>query len=75
MDKQSDVSWEVSTPRSPIPLVRFENAEASAVHTLHSGLNPGDARGGSLIDRGVPVAPPFVGSFCRSIGVQSTTQP
>ncbi len=30
---------------------------------------------GVLISSGVQTTPPFVGTFCRSVGVQSTAQP
>ncbi len=44
---------------------------------LPSGFNPGEAtigrRGMSMIGRGVPIAPPFGGQFCRLVGAQSTT--
>ncbi len=48
-----DVSWVVSTPRSPVPplrlnpslLARFESAGASDLHTLSSSFNLGDAMG------------------------------
>ncbi len=55
--------------------VRFESAGTSALHTLPFGFNPGDARDRGFIGRGVLIAPPFIGQFCRSMGAQSTTQP
>ncbi len=69
-ENHGDVSWVVSTPRSPAPAplhllalqlkakpVLFESAEASALHTpTPFGFNPGDARDRGLIefDRRVP---------------------
>ncbi len=55
--------------------VRFESAEASVLHTLSFGLNPGDARDRGFIGRGMLITPPFIGQFCRSVDAQSTTQP
>ncbi len=49
-------------------LARLESAGAPALHTLFFSFNPGDARDGILIGRGVLIIPPFVGA-------QSTTQP
>ncbi len=75
MENHSDVSWVVSTPRSPVMAfigfaaqakpVWFESAGASAlhIHTLPFGFNPGD---GCLTGRGVLITPPFVGPFCSN---------
>ncbi len=83
-----DVSWVVTTPRSPViaslHLLALQLKPSLPgliaperplfTHTLPVGFNPGDATG-SLIGRGVLVTPPFVGPFCRRVGTQSTTQP
>ncbi len=58
-EKHGDVSWVVSTPRSPSPSaaafigfaaqakpVRFGSAGTSPLHTLPFGFNQGDAGGG-----------------------------
>ncbi len=55
--------------------VQAKHRSVRSSYTLHLSFNPGDAGDGSLIDRGLLTTLPFVGPFCRSLGVQSTTHP
>ncbi len=57
-------------------LARYESAGASALHTFPFDFYPGlgldgDARDGSLIDKGVVTTPPFFGQLCRSVGAMA----
>ncbi len=89
MGNHCDISWVVSTPRSPVPAsLRLMALQVLGLRASECPLfthppcwfysrwrDDGDARDRSLIGRCVLTAPPFVGPFCRSVGAQSTTQP